>query len=122
MSQTRASFRVQRPLAAVGASGSLQFLLFGFAMGNSAGMAIPISRAFGAGDMDGMRRAVTTGRRRSAGRCHVPRTEQRGALTPGGALGAGRPCGRRWAGGVVRAPWRRGPAARPCPRTRPGRR
>lgn len=56
------------------------------------------------------------------GRCHVPRTEQRGALTPGGARGAGCPCGRRWAGGVVRAPWRRGRAARPFPRTRPGRR
>lgn len=48
-------------LAAVGASGSLQFLLFGFAMGNSAGLAIPVSRAFGAGDLPTMRRAVTTG-------------------------------------------------------------
>ncbi len=48
-------------LAAVGASGSLQFLLFGFAMGASTGFAIPVSRAFGAGDLAGMRRAVTTG-------------------------------------------------------------
>lgn len=48
-------------LAAVGASGSLQFLLFGFAMGASAGLAIPVARAFGAGDLPGMRRAVTTG-------------------------------------------------------------
>lgn len=48
-------------LAAVGASGSLQFLLFGFAMGNSAGLAIPVSRAYGAGDLPAMRRAVTTG-------------------------------------------------------------
>lgn len=48
-------------LAAVGASGSLQFLLFGFAMGASAGLAIPVARAYGAGDMTGMRRAVTTG-------------------------------------------------------------
>lgn len=48
-------------LAAVGASGSLQFLLFGFAMGASAGLAIPVSRAFGAGDLPAMRRAVATG-------------------------------------------------------------
>lgn len=48
-------------LAAVGASGSLQFLLIGFAMGNSAGLAIPVSRAFGAGDLPAMRRAVATG-------------------------------------------------------------
>ncbi|GAA4904332.1 MATE family efflux transporter [Tessaracoccus lubricantis] len=48
-------------LAAVGASGSLQFLLFGFAMGCSAGLAIPVSRAFGAGDLPAMRRAVATG-------------------------------------------------------------
>lgn len=48
-------------LAAVGASGSLQFLLFGFAMGASTGLAIPVSRAYGAGDLQSMRRAVTTG-------------------------------------------------------------
>ena len=48
-------------LAAVGASGSLQFLLFGFAMGASAGLAIPVSRAYGAGDLASMRKAVTTG-------------------------------------------------------------
>ena len=48
-------------LAAVGAAGSLQFLLFGFAMGASAGLAIPIARAFGAGDLAGVRRALTAG-------------------------------------------------------------
>ncbi len=48
-------------LAAVGASGSLQFLLFGFAMGASAGLAIPVARAFGAGDLAAMRRAVSAG-------------------------------------------------------------
>lgn len=48
-------------LAAVGASGSLQFLLVGFAMGASAGVAIPVARAFGAGDLPAMRRAVTAG-------------------------------------------------------------
>lgn len=54
-------------LAAVGASGSLQFLLFGFAMGCSSGLSIPVARAFGAGDMDRMRRAVATGALISAG-------------------------------------------------------
>lgn len=48
-------------LASVGASGSLQFLLFGFAMGASAGMGIPIARAFGAGDLPAMRRSVAAG-------------------------------------------------------------
>lgn len=47
-------------LAAVGASGSLQFLLIGFAMGASAGLAIPVARAFGAGQLDAMRRYVST--------------------------------------------------------------
>ena len=48
-------------LAAVGVSGSLQFLLFGFAMGTCSGLAIPVARYFGAGDMAGMRRSVATG-------------------------------------------------------------
>lgn len=48
-------------LAAVGASASLQFLLFGFAIGCSAGLAIPVSRFYGAGDLAGMRRAVAMG-------------------------------------------------------------
>ena len=48
-------------LAAVGASASLQFLLFGFAMGASAGLAIPVARAFGGGDLAAMRRAVCAG-------------------------------------------------------------
>jgi putative MATE family efflux protein len=48
-------------LAAVGASGSLQFLLLGFSFGASAGVAIPVAKAFGAGDLVGMRRAVTAG-------------------------------------------------------------
>lgn len=48
-------------LAAVGASGSLQFLLFGFAMGASAGMGIPVARAFGSGDLSATRRAVAAG-------------------------------------------------------------
>jgi putative MATE family efflux protein len=48
-------------LASVGASGSLQFLLIGFAMGASAGVAIPVAKAFGAGDLPTMRRAVASG-------------------------------------------------------------
>lgn len=54
-------------LAAVGASTSLVFLLFGFAMGTSAGLAIPVARAFGAGDLAAMRRFVATGIVISAG-------------------------------------------------------
>ena len=54
-------------LAAVGASGSLQFLLFGFAMGASAGLAIPVARAFGAGDAAAVRRSVCAGILISAG-------------------------------------------------------
>ena len=48
-------------LASVGASGSLQFLLLGFAMGASAGLGIPVARAFGAGDLAAMRRSVAVG-------------------------------------------------------------
>ncbi len=54
-------------LAAVGASGSLQFLLVGFAMGASAGVAIPVARAFGAHDLPRMRRAVAAGATISVG-------------------------------------------------------
>ncbi|GAA3881155.1 MATE family efflux transporter [Tessaracoccus defluvii] len=43
-------------LASVGATGSLMFLLLGFTFGASGGLAIPIARAFGAGDMALMRR------------------------------------------------------------------
>ena len=48
-------------LAAVGASGSLQFLLIGFAMGASTGLGIPVAKAFGAGDLAAMRRSVAAG-------------------------------------------------------------
>jgi putative MATE family efflux protein len=54
-------------LASVGASGSLQFLMFGFAIGASAGLAIPVARAFGAGDLAAMRRFVCAGILISAG-------------------------------------------------------
>ena len=48
-------------LAAVGATGSLLFLLIGFAWGMTAGFAIPTAQAFGAGDHAGVRRSVATG-------------------------------------------------------------
>ena len=54
-------------LAAVGASGSLQFLLLGFSFGASAGLAIPVARAFGAGDLAAMRRYVAAGTAVAAG-------------------------------------------------------
>jgi len=45
-------------LAAVGAGGSLIFLLMGIVWGSSSGVAIPISKAFGAGDLPATRIAV----------------------------------------------------------------
>lgn len=48
-------------LASVGASGSLLFLLVGFSWGASAGLAIPVSRAFGADDHAAVRRFTAAG-------------------------------------------------------------
>jgi putative MATE family efflux protein len=48
-------------LAAVGASGSLIFLVIGFAWGLGSGFAIPTAQAFGASDARGVRRSVATG-------------------------------------------------------------
>ncbi|HWV48694.1 MAG TPA: MATE family efflux transporter, partial [Microbacterium sp.] len=48
-------------LAAVGATGSLLFLLLGFAWGLTSGFAIPTAQAFGAGDARAVRRSVATG-------------------------------------------------------------
>lgn len=45
-------------LAAVGATGSVNFLIIGFCMGICSGFAIPVSHKFGAGDPKGMRRIV----------------------------------------------------------------
>ncbi len=42
--------------AAVGSTGSLNFLVLGFALGMCAGFAIPIAQSFGAGDTDEVRR------------------------------------------------------------------
>lgn len=49
------------PLAAVGATGSLLFLLLGFAWGMTSGFAIPTAQAFGARDVAAVRRSVATG-------------------------------------------------------------
>ena len=48
-------------LAAVGATGSLLFLLLGFAWGLTSGFAIPTAQAFGAGDAAAVRRSVASG-------------------------------------------------------------
>lgn len=45
-------------LAAVGATGSINFLIIGFCMGVCSGFAIPIAHKFGAGDYSGLRRFV----------------------------------------------------------------
>ena len=48
-------------LAAVGAAGSIMFLIVGFAQGFTNGLAIVVAQRFGAGDEDGLRRSVGTG-------------------------------------------------------------
>ena len=48
-------------LAAVGATGSLLFLLLGFAWGMTSGFAIPTAQAFGARDAAAVRRSVASG-------------------------------------------------------------
>lgn len=45
-------------LAAVGATGSINFLIIGFCMGICSGFSIPVSHKFGAGDHKGMRRVT----------------------------------------------------------------
>ncbi len=45
-------------LAAVGATGSINFLIIGFCMGVCSGFSIPVSHKFGAGDYSGLRRIV----------------------------------------------------------------
>ena len=46
-------------LAAVGSTGSINFLVLGFATGTCSGLCIPVAQAFGAGDHQKMRRYVT---------------------------------------------------------------
>ena len=45
-------------LAAVGATGSINFLIIGFCMGVCSGFSIPVSHKFGAGDDTGLRKVV----------------------------------------------------------------
>lgn len=45
-------------LAAVGATGSLSFLVIGFVLGMCSGFSIPVAQAFGGGDLKRMRRYV----------------------------------------------------------------
>ena len=45
-------------LAAVGSTGSINFLIIGFCMGACAGFTIPIAQRFGAKDYDSMRKYV----------------------------------------------------------------
>ena len=48
-------------LAAVGATGSINFLVVGFCMGVCSGFAIPVAQQFGAGNFRELRRFVTGG-------------------------------------------------------------
>ena len=48
-------------LAAVGCTGSINFLILGFAMGVSAGLAIITAQRFGAKDEKGVRKSVAAG-------------------------------------------------------------
>ena len=45
-------------LAAVGSTGSIQFMIIGFCTGACSGFAIPVAQKFGAGDYKGMRKFV----------------------------------------------------------------
>ena len=45
-------------LAAVGSTGTIMFLIFGFVVGMTAGFTVLTAQKFGAGDMVGMRRTV----------------------------------------------------------------
>lgn len=48
-------------MAAVGASGSITFFIFGFIMGLGSGMAVLMAQAYGAGDYDHLRKTITMG-------------------------------------------------------------
>lgn len=48
-------------LAAVGATGSISFFIFGFIMGLGSGMAVLMAQAYGAGDYQYLRKVITMG-------------------------------------------------------------
>ena len=47
-----------RALAAVGSTGTIMFLIYGFVVGMTAGFTVLTAQKFGAGDMEGMRKTV----------------------------------------------------------------
>lgn len=47
-----------KALAAVGATGTINFLILGFVLGMTAGFAVPVAQRFGAGDYKGMRKSI----------------------------------------------------------------
>ena len=63
-----------KALAAVGCTGCLMFLLIGFVMGMTTGLAIKTGQAFGAKDAEGVRRAAVGMSEKAAWRpCSVAR-------------------------------------------------
>lgn len=54
-----------KALAAVGATGSISFLILGFMMGMTSGFAVPVAQRFGAGDYKGMRKSIANAARLS---------------------------------------------------------
>ncbi len=48
-------------LAAVGSTGTIMFLIIGFALGMTAGFAVLTSQTFGSGDLEGVKRSVANG-------------------------------------------------------------
>lgn len=47
-----------KALAAVGSTGTIMFLIYGFVVGMTAGFTVLTAQKFGAGDMEGMRKTV----------------------------------------------------------------
>ena len=47
-----------KALAAVGSTGTIMFLIYGFVVGMTAGFTVLTAQKFGAGDMDAMRKTV----------------------------------------------------------------
>lgn len=56
-------------LAAVGCTGSITFLIIGFAQGFTSGLSIRVAQRYGAGDEEGVRRGIACGALLSLG-CH----------------------------------------------------
>lgn len=52
-----------KALAAVGATGSINFLILGFMMGMTSGFTVPVAQRFGAGDFKGMRKSIANAAR-----------------------------------------------------------